>query len=56
MTKQEIRAQISIKILTGMRELLRQDKKIDVITVHVVLVEGPDWSKTGKLQIKLYKK
>ncbi|WP_282123616.1 hypothetical protein [Algibacter mikhailovii] len=56
MTKQEIRAQIAMAFLQGLRNVMSEDPTTKVINVQVCLDEQPDYSKTSSFKLNVITK
>ncbi|MBU2921492.1 hypothetical protein KO504_09080 [Winogradskyella psychrotolerans] len=56
MTKQEIRAKLSMLFLEESKNLLSKDPELQSIIVYIKLVDNPDLEKTGTFTINLLKK
>lgn len=49
--KQARRAELSIKILQGINDLLVRDPELDTIDIKILLSKKPDYTKVGSINI-----
>lgn len=50
--KQARRAELSIKIIKGINNLIVRDPELDIIDIRIFLKENPNYTKAGSLIIK----
>jgi hypothetical protein len=55
MTKQEIRRELSICLLQGLRDVMTRDSESHIVHVIVKLRPEPDYSKSSNVVINFYK-